>query len=281
MRSGILKKPVGGFRFGHDDGTEDDPMKVGYIRPLMVVVFRNAEEHAGRGDPPPKAEDALPSNSNGDEERHHGQDSDQQKNVSEEKATNITGLRILSKVSPKPVEWLWDGYIALGELTILEGHPDTNKSSLTIDIAARLTRGRKMPCVPATGSRPLKGGVLILVGEDSVEKTVVARLKAAGADLDRVAVLENVAIPDDVLAIEKAIVARGVKLLIIDTLSDFLNCNVLSNQQVRRALRKLRKLAEKMNIAVVLLRHFVKSLAVAPCSVAAAAWRSRPWRGRS
>ena len=37
----FLRKPVKGFRFGHDDGTEDDPTKIGYIKPLMIVIFRN------------------------------------------------------------------------------------------------------------------------------------------------------------------------------------------------------------------------------------------------
>lgn len=37
----FLKKPVKGFRFGHDDGTEDDPNKIGYIKPLMILIFRN------------------------------------------------------------------------------------------------------------------------------------------------------------------------------------------------------------------------------------------------
>jgi hypothetical protein len=39
----FLEKPVRGFNFGHDDGTiADIPKgKVGYIKPLMIVVFRN------------------------------------------------------------------------------------------------------------------------------------------------------------------------------------------------------------------------------------------------
>ena len=37
----FLRKPVRGFRFGHDDGTEDDPSKIAYIKPLMIVIFRN------------------------------------------------------------------------------------------------------------------------------------------------------------------------------------------------------------------------------------------------
>jgi phage N-6-adenine-methyltransferase len=35
----FLKKPVKGFNFGHEDGSFEPPTKVGYIKPLMVVVF--------------------------------------------------------------------------------------------------------------------------------------------------------------------------------------------------------------------------------------------------
>ena len=38
----FLKKPLKGFRFLNDDGTDDEPDKIGYIKPLMVVVMRNA-----------------------------------------------------------------------------------------------------------------------------------------------------------------------------------------------------------------------------------------------
>ena len=37
----FLRKPVKGFHFGHDDGTIDDPNKIGYIKPLMILIFRN------------------------------------------------------------------------------------------------------------------------------------------------------------------------------------------------------------------------------------------------
>jgi phage N-6-adenine-methyltransferase len=39
----FLRKGVKGFRFGHDDGTQDDPNKIGYIKPLMVVIMKNKE----------------------------------------------------------------------------------------------------------------------------------------------------------------------------------------------------------------------------------------------
>ena len=37
----FLRKPNRGFHFGHDDGTADDPNALGYIKPLMIVIFRN------------------------------------------------------------------------------------------------------------------------------------------------------------------------------------------------------------------------------------------------
>jgi site-specific DNA-methyltransferase (adenine-specific) len=39
----FLEKPTKGFRFGHDDGTEDDEKKIGYIKPLMLVIFNNQD----------------------------------------------------------------------------------------------------------------------------------------------------------------------------------------------------------------------------------------------
>lgn len=39
----FLEKPNKGFRFLNDDGTDDDPTKIGYIKPLMIVIFRNVE----------------------------------------------------------------------------------------------------------------------------------------------------------------------------------------------------------------------------------------------
>ena len=171
---------------------------------------------------------------------------------------NIEGFKLMSNVPEEPVEWLWPGYIPLGESTILEGDPGTNKSSLTHAVAASLTKGTKMPCVPPKRGRKRKGGALFLIAEDSLAKTVRGRLLAAGADLTKIGVLENVVIPDDLMRAEKAIAEIDARLVVVDTINDFLNCNVLGNQAVRKALRPLRDLAERMNVAVVMIRHFTK-----------------------
>ena len=40
----FLEKPNKGFRFLTEDGDEGDPKKVGYIKPLMIVIFKNYEK---------------------------------------------------------------------------------------------------------------------------------------------------------------------------------------------------------------------------------------------
>lgn len=39
----FLEKPNKGFRFGADDGSEDDPKSIGYIKPLMICVMDNTK----------------------------------------------------------------------------------------------------------------------------------------------------------------------------------------------------------------------------------------------
>ena len=169
----------------------------------------------------------------------------------------IEGFQRLADIVEKSVEWIWEDRIPIGELTIIEGDPGVNKSSLCCDLAARLTQGTAMPHTAAKG-RPRKGGVLFLIGEDSIAKTVVGRLRAAGADLSKIAVLDGVGIPGDLDRLEKAIREIGAKLVVVDTITDFVNGSESNNQAIRRALHPLRELAERMQVAVVIIRHFTK-----------------------
>jgi putative DNA primase/helicase len=52
---------------------------------------------------------------------------------------------LLSDVVEESVEWLWEGRIPLGKITVIDGDPGTGKSTLTIDLAARVSTGRDMP----------------------------------------------------------------------------------------------------------------------------------------
>jgi hypothetical protein len=163
---------------------------------------------------------------------------------------------LLSAIEPRPVEWLWRDRIPLGELTLVDGDPGTNKSSVTLDLAARVSTGREMP----DGTPGLAGTVLLIAGEDSIPKTLRQRLQAAGADLNKVAVPgRDVIIPEDLNVVKEAAVKLGAKLIVIDPLVLFLGRNANSEQSVRQALKPLQEFAAQRNVAVVMVRHLNKS----------------------
>ena len=165
-------------------------------------------------------------------------------------------FRLLSDVKKKETEWLWPQRIPLGELTIIEGDPGTNKSSLTIDLAARVSTGRPMP----GEAQGIAGRVLLLSAEESLGKTVRQRLEAAGADCSQIVVVEDsLSISNDLNDIEEAAISLAAKLVIIDPLSAFVGGYAHSEQAVRQALTPLAKFAERANVAVVMIRHLTKS----------------------
>ena len=61
------------------------------------------------------------------------------------------------------IDWLWPGYLAAGNLAILDGDPGLGKSLLTLDLAARLTTGRPWPDGAAS---PGPAAALLLCAED-------------------------------------------------------------------------------------------------------------------
>jgi len=163
--------------------------------------------------------------------------------------------RLASDLQPKPVEWLWNLRIPRGELTDIEGDPGVNKSSFAIHLAACTSSGRALP----GGSKVRPTGVVTLVSEDSMEKTVIQRLDAARADRSRIAVLdESMTIPKDLKAMEEAICKVRATLFVIDPLMAHLGRDANSDQKVRQALTPLKQLAERTNISVVMVRHLNK-----------------------
>lgn len=94
-----------------------------------------------------------------------------------------------STIEPKRVEWLWPGRFALGKLGLIGGFPDVGKSQVVIDIVARVSRTDEWPC---DEGRAPQGDVLLFCSEDDPADTVVPRLLAAGANLERVHIVAMV-----------------------------------------------------------------------------------------
>lgn len=172
----------------------------------------------------------------------------------------------LSTVQAETVQWLWQDYIPLGKVTLVDGDPGLGKSTFCLDIAARNSTGAPMP----DGNPGMRGGTVLLTLEDGLADTVVPRLTAMGADLSRIVALQGVAYSDgtsrfvtisDIDVIEEAVKRVSAKLLIVDPLMGYLGSEVNSHrdQDVRQALGPLSRLADKLNLSVVVIRHLNKS----------------------
>ncbi len=172
---------------------------------------------------------------------------------------------LLSTVQPKAVEWLWPGRIPLGRLTILDGDPGLGKSVLTMDLAGRVSAGLGMP----DGTPCRAAGVVVLNNEDGRDDTVVPRLLASGGDLSRVLALDIVpdgdserliSLPADLDYLRQAIERVAANLVIVDPLMAWIGGehNTHRDQDCRRALHPLGRLAEDTGAAVLVVRHLNK-----------------------
>ncbi len=177
--------------------------------------------------------------------------------------------RPLAVIPPAPLHWLWPERIPLGAITMLDGDPDLGKSLVTLDLAARLSRGDAMPdgAVPEVG---LPAATLLLTTEDSPARTIRPRLECADADIGRVHIIDvldprtgasTFDVPDDLPGLRELVRATGARLIIIDPFVAFVagRVSVVRDQDVRRALTPLAALAEETGTAVLAVRHLNKS----------------------
>lgn len=90
--------------------------------------------------------------------------------------------RSLANIIMRAIDWLWEGWIPIGYLTIFAGETGAGKSTILGDVAARVSTGEPWPG-ESNDQRRLPGRVLWLGSEDSTEEMTVPRLTACGADL--------------------------------------------------------------------------------------------------
>jgi AAA domain len=176
----------------------------------------------------------------------------------------VTGRTCIADVVPEQVAWLWPGRIPAGKITTIDGDPGLGKSALALTLAAVVSRGGVWP----DGTRcEHAGDVLIMTAEDGVADTIRPRLDAAHADPRRVHVIDHgtgergepKAISlGDIGQIERHITETDAHLLIIDVLMAYLPGDAYRDQDVRKALTPLAKLADRTGCAMLLLRHLRK-----------------------
>lgn len=173
----------------------------------------------------------------------------------------------LVDVKPEAVSWLWPGRVPLGKLTILTGDPGLGKSFLTLDMAARISRGLSWP--DADG-RTQSGNIIILSAEDDPADTIRPRLDAAGADAARITMLKAIksngsermfSLRSDIDALRLAVKKIGnVRLIVIDPLTAYLDgVDSHKNADIRGLLAPLATLAADCGCSVVGVSHLSKN----------------------
>src|SRR6266550_798616 len=174
-----------------------------------------------------------------------------------------------SDVEAVNVTWLWSGRFPFGKLTCLDGDPGLGKSTILYDVAAKYSAGLPFP----DGVTPDydAGVVLVCTAEDGYADTVRPRLEAAGADLSRVHFFDAVKVegqdfqrpptfPADIRDMERAITDTGARMVIVDPLFAFLGgeTNTWNDANMRQALAPLQAVAERLSVALIVIRHWTK-----------------------
>ncbi len=173
----------------------------------------------------------------------------------------------LNEVQTERITWLWPGRLAQGKVALLEGDPGVGKSTLTLDLAARITMGRTFP----DDAPGVSGNVVLMTAEDDLADTVKPRIVAAGGDSAKVHVLLSVydgqsepampVFPQDLLALQRTIEAHAAIFVVIDPFVAFLDdqVNSWSDHGVRRALAPFARLASETKACILLIRHLRKT----------------------
>ena len=196
----------------------------------------------------------------------------------------------MDSVEVEQIEWLLYPFIPYGKVTIIQGDPGEGKTTMVLQIIAKLTRGE--PIFPVTdttmkikekrsdevnsGNDGLDGednmqeqssmspvNVIYQTAEDGLGDTIKPRLLAAGADCSRVLVIDDSDQPLTMAdaRLEEAIVQTKAKMVVLDPIQGFLGANVDMHRanEIRPLMKRIAVLAEKYHCAVILIGHMNKN----------------------
>jgi putative DNA primase/helicase len=189
-------------------------------------------------------------------------------------AAKAGGVQIVraSNVKPKKIAGLWGDRFYRGKVGLIAGDPGLGKSQIAAYVAATVSTGGDWPFGEGTASR---GDVVYITAEDGAASTIRPRLEAAGANLDRVHIIERVvdefgprpfSLIGDMARLDQVLEAlRKPRVVIVDPINACLSAtdgwpfNPNSVPQVRALVRRLEALAERHRVAIVCVTHLTKA----------------------
>lgn len=181
----------------------------------------------------------------------------------------MSNLKLINMqdIEVEAISWLWYPFIPYGKVTIIQGVPGEGKTTLVLQIIARLTKGESI--INEDANLPIN--VIYQTAEDGLVDTIKPRLLAAKADCSKVFVIDDNDTPltmrDERL--EQAIIETSAKLVLLDPIQGFLGADVDMHRanEIRPIMKHIAELAEKYKCAIVLIGHMNK------CSVVKSAYR--------
>lgn len=165
----------------------------------------------------------------------------------------------MSEIQETVVEWLWYPFIPYSKVTLIQGDPGEGKTWLAMALAAACTNRKPLP--NELPKEPFN--VFYQSAEDGIGDTIKPRLRACGADLERVRVINEEEQPLSMTdpRLEQAILQNDVKLVIMDPIQAYVGANVDMNRanEIRPLFRYLHGIAERTGAAIVLIGHLNKN----------------------
>ena len=170
-------------------------------------------------------------------------------------------VNFLDEVPYRPVCWLWTGRIPWNKLTVIEGPPQSAKSLVAIELAARASRGEPLPDDP-NAEEFREYAVQLVSGYDDLHDTVLPRIKRAGGILSNFGHLSRVALskgddepfvrrklvlPADIRHFEDSISDVSADVVIVDPLT----CFCKSRQAVTETLELLEDMASRIGMPII------------------------------
>lgn len=194
-----------------------------------------------------------------------GQEVEMEENYREvKKAEPCLKLIHMDQVEVEEIEWLFYPFIPYGKVTIIQGDPGEGKTTVVLQIIAKLTKGEPILneiTEEETDVEPIN--VIYQTAEDGLGDTIKPRLLAAGADCSRVLVIDDQDQPLTMVdaRLEEAIIQTKARLVVLDPIQGFLGAGVDMHRanEIRPLMKRISVLAEKYQCAIILIGHMNKN----------------------
>ena len=176
----------------------------------------------------------------------------------------------MEQVEVEKIDWLLYPFIPFGKVTIVQGDPGEGKTTMVLQIIAKLTKGEAV--LPSGSDEPALEektmdlepvNVIYQTAEDGLGDTIKPRLLSAGADCSRVMVIDD---NDQALTMmdarsEEAIIKTKARLVVLDPIQGFLGAAVDMHRanEIRPLMKRVAVLAEKYHCAIILIGHMNKN----------------------